>query len=293
MMQSPEWRSPRRPILNLVTALALLIGAMLPAGCSFGNLPGNLSQALLDQPDPETVRDGAPAYLVLIDTLINADPEDVGRLTAGAQLYTLYATAFVDEKGRRQRLAGRAREYGSRALCAEKETLCDLSARPFPEFIAGLGQLDDPDQVPALYALTIGWLAWIEAHSDDWGAIADLPKVEAALSRLLALDEGYRGGSVHTLLGILLTLRPPALGGQPEVARAHFERALELSGGRDLGVKLELARSYARLVYERDLHDRLLQEVLAADPRAPGLTLTNTLAQRQARELLASADLYF
>ncbi len=285
-------RPPRQPLRNLLAGL-LLLGTLLPAGCGFGNLPGNLSRALLDQPDPETVRDGAPSYLVLIDTLINADPENVGRLSAGAQLYTLYATTFVDDNGRQQRLAGRAREYGERALCAEKEDLCDLAARPYPEFVAGLEQLDDADQVPALYAMTVGWLAWIKANSEDWGAIADLPKVEAALTRILALDEGYRSGSAHTLLGILLTLRPPALGGQPELARSHFERALELSGGHDLSVKVELARSYARLVYDRELHDRLLNEVLAADPRSPGLTLTNTLAQRQARELLASADQYF
>jgi len=282
-----------RSLPNLLAGLALLLATLLPAGCGLGNLPGNLSQALLDQPDPETVRDGAPAYLVLIDTLINADPENVGRLTAGAQLYSLYATTFVDDNGRRQRLAGRAREYGERALCAEEEDLCDLAARPYPEFVAGLKQLDEADQVPALYAMTVGWLAWIKAHGEDWGAIADLPKVEAALTRILALDEGYRQGSAHTLLGILLTLRPPALGGQPELARMHFERALELSAGRDLSVKLELARSYARLVYDRELHDRLLEEVLAADPRSPGLTLTNTLAQRQARELLASANQYF
>jgi hypothetical protein len=41
------------------------------------------------------------------------------------------------------------------------------------------------------------------------------------------------------------------------------------------------------------LHDRLLNEVLAADPVKPGLTMLNTLAQREARELLASGADYF
>ncbi|MDH4015412.1 MAG: TRAP transporter TatT component family protein, partial [Chromatiales bacterium] len=63
--------------------------------------------------------------------------------------------------------------------------------------------------------------------------------------------------------------------------------------GRDLSVKVEFARTYARLVYDRELHDRLLGEVLAADPDVPGLTLFNVLAQRQAEILLASADDYF
>ncbi len=273
--------------------LVMLLSGLLAGGCGIGNFPSHLSQAMLDQPDPETVRDGAPAYLVMVDTLIEAEPDDEGRLQAGAQLYALYATTFVDDAGRRQRLAGRAREYGNRALCAEDDNLCDLADRSYLQFLGGLKRIDDADEVPALYSMTVGWLAWIKANGNDWGAIADLPKVEAALRRCLLIDEGYRHGSAHTLLGILLTLRPPALGGKPEEARAHFERALQLSGGRDLSIKVEMARSYARLIYDRELHDRLLKEVLAADPKAPGLTLTNVLAQRQAKQLLESADQYF
>ena len=39
--------------------------------------------------------------------------------------------------------------------------------------------------------------------------------------------------------------------------------------------------------------DQLLQEVLAADPEAPRLTLSNTLAKADAQELLDGADDYF
>jgi TRAP transporter T-component len=46
-------------------------------------------------------------------------------------------------------------------------------------------------------------------------------------------------------------------------------------------------------VYDRDLHDRLLNEVIAADPVAQDLTLSNILAQQQARELLGNAGEYF
>ena len=57
--------------------------------------------------------------------------------------------------------------------------------------------------------------------------------------------------------------------------------------------QVQFARYYARLVFDRPLHDRLLNEVLAAETKRPRLTLTNTLAQEQARKLLASADAYF
>ena len=94
-------------------------------------------------------------------------------------------------------------------------------------------------------------------------------------------------------LGILNTLRPPALGGKPDVARYWFERGIELSEGRDLSIKVEYARSYARMLYDRELFDRLLNEVMAADVEQPDLILFNMLAKQQAEALLAGADDYF
>jgi hypothetical protein len=110
---------------------------------------------------------------------------------------------------------------------------------------------------------------------------------------VLELDESYERGGAHLYLGVLSTLRPASMGGKPEEGRAHFERALELSDGRDLMVQVLFAESYGRLVFDRELHDELLQQVLAADPREPGLTLSNTLAQERAQALLASGNDYF
>ena len=100
-------------------------------------------------------------------------------------------------------------------------------------------------------------------------------------------------GSVRGRTPVLLELRPPALGGEPERAREYFEKAIEATGGKDLGVKVEYARGYAKLLYERELHDRLLNEVMAADPYEDGYTLSNVLAKEQAEVLLAEADDYF
>jgi len=83
------------------------------------------------------------------------------------------------------------------------------------------------------------------------------------------------------------------MGGKPEIGREHFERAIALSKGKNLLCKVLFAKQYARLVFDRELHDRLLEDVLAADPEARGFTLTNVLAQQQARILLAESDDYF
>ncbi len=57
--------------------------------------------------------------------------------------------------------------------------------------------------------------------------------------------------------------------------------------------KVMFAEQYARLVFDRELHDRLLNEVIETDPVVPGLTLMNVVARQQAQELLESADEYF
>jgi hypothetical protein len=53
------------------------------------------------------------------------------------------------------------------------------------------------------------------------------------------------------------------------------------------------AQQYARLLFEQELHDRLLMEVLQANPKAEGLTLMNQLAKQQAEILLAESAEYF
>ncbi len=57
--------------------------------------------------------------------------------------------------------------------------------------------------------------------------------------------------------------------------------------------KVLFASHYGRLVFDRSLHDHLLEEVIEADPHAGHFTLGNALAQEQAVLLLAESDDYF
>ena len=111
--------------------------------------------------------------------------------------------------------------------------------------------------------------------------------------RVQDIDPQYEQSNVEHFLALLDTIRPPALGGDFEAGMAHYRRAISLSGGRDLSIKVDCARYYARTLYDRELHDRLLNEVLSTDPVHEGFTLFNTLAQKEAQELLDSADDYF
>ncbi|MFK8015571.1 MAG: TRAP transporter TatT component family protein [Gammaproteobacteria bacterium] len=290
--------NPRRYVVSGLRVSAALALVIMLSGCgalisrATDSAADALSQAILNQNDPATVRDAAPAYLVLLDAMVRNDPKSPGSLSAASTLYAAYGVAFVDEADRAKRLTSRARDYGQRAVCAYDENNCALGDASFDEFDERMSALEARD-APVFYAYAVSWLAYMRAHSDDWAVLADLPKVEAVLSALNGLDTDYERGNINLYLGVLNTLRPPALGGKPEEGRAYFERAIALSDGRDLSAKVEFARSYARLLYDRELHDKLLGEVLSASPEAEGLTLFNVMAQSQAEELLASADDYF
>ncbi|UCE89281.1 MAG: hypothetical protein JSW10_00090 [Pseudomonadota bacterium] len=255
-------------------------------------LADNISSGILNQNDPETVREGAPAYLLLIDGLIDGEPGNTSLLMTGARLYGSYATVFVDDRARAELMIEKAWRYGQHAFCTTRADACGVQRQTYPQYVEYLGQLGKQD-LPALYTMAVAWAGWIQLHSEDMAAIAEIPKVRATFERVVALDEGYAGGEAHLYLGVLSILMPPALGGKPEAARGYFERAIELSEGRDLMAKVLYAERYGRMMFDRELHDRLLREVLEADPEQPGLTLKNVLAQQQARELLDGSAAYF
>ena len=282
--------------LGRTILLALIVlGA---AGCSTlvsnvaEDLAGDLSAAILENPDVDVVREGAPAYLILIDGLLESSPDNESLLSQAAALNSAYAGAFVTEPGRARLMSAKAKALASRAVCLGVKGGCGVVGRPYAEFerwVAGLERRD----VPLVYGLAASWAGWIQANSDDFNAIAELGRVKALIGRVADLDEGYDYGGPHLYLGVFEVLLPPALGGRPEIGRYHFERAIALSEGRHLLTKVMFAEQYARMLFDRPLHDRLLKEVLAADDDLPGLRLMNAVARRRAQELLDSADDYF
>jgi hypothetical protein len=279
-----------------IAALIFLLGGL--TACSSmvntaaNEVTSNLSLAILNQNDPETVRDGAPAYLLLIDSLIEANPKDTSRLMAGAKLYSAYAGVFVSDKQRARLMAEKAHSYAIRALYLTNKSLGENYNKPFDVFSAAIKNATRND-IAVLYTVGASWATLMQTSSSDWSSMADLPKINLIMHRILELQDDYEQGNVHLYLGVFDSQLPASMGGKPEQARKHFEQAINMSGGKNLMAKVLYARHYARLLYNRELHDKLLNEVLSAPAEAPGFTLMNTLAKQEAKTLLESANDYF
>ena len=270
----------------------LLASAFTLQGCSLARVDDNLPYGVLNNNDLQLVAEGLPTYLLMVDGLIENWPESESLLASGADLYGAYAGLFVEDPARARKLSTKALDYAFRAACASDEDYCDLRGLSVPEFEALLEDAGEKD-VPMLFTLGGAWAGYIQANTSDWNAVAELGRVEAIMERIVTLDEGYQYGQAHMYLGVLNSILPASLGGKPDVAQTHFEKAVALSGGKNLLAPVLYAENYARLVFDRELHDRLLNEVLAADPDVHGLTLQNTYAQQEAEALLADADEYF
>ena len=280
-------------MLLLVVAIVFNITSCSSIVSSASNrLADNVTKGLISQDDPEIARLGTPAYLVFIDGFIENDPNNTAMLSAGAELYSTYAGAFVKDSNRSKRLTQKAFDYGRRSLCLQQNNTCDMHRLPHNEFVSVI-QTTGLDRIAPLYSYTISLISWIQAHRDNLSAVANLPKAQSALEHILKLDENFKQGEVHLYLGVLHSLIPPSLGGKPEVAKAYFEQAIELSKGFNLMAQVLYAEHYSRMLFKRELHDKLLKTVIGADPHQPGYTLSNVLAQERAKALLDGADDFF
>lgn len=283
------------PFLRILPLIAVL---SLNAGCSSlisGKVAGfadNLGQTMLDSNDPATVAESMPTFIILVESMVKGSPEEPSLLKAAAQLNSTYATTFVEEdENRQQTLAKNGFEYAKKAACFASTEFCDIEAKPFDAIQAI--QLNEKT-TPYAYQLAISWLGYIQTHSSDWSAIAHLPKVKHIFEQIVAMDETYEQGMPHLYLAGIATLVPPALGGKPDVGKHHFERAIAISDGKNLMAKVEYARRYARMMFDKPLHNRLLTEVNDSPSEAEGLTLANILAKKQAELLLnEEAEFFF
>src|SRR5688500_11700067 len=98
------------------------------------------------------------------------------------------------------------------------------------------------EDVPLLYWTGAAWGKAVSLSLDRPALIGDLPAVQALIQRALQLDDSYDAGALHEVM-IALASAPEAMGGSPERAQHHFERALVLSRGAAASPYVTFARS--------------------------------------------------
>ncbi len=295
---------------RLAALAALLLVVPLVSGCSINRMATKAAAGALTKgpdvfssdDDPELVKDAIPFGLKTYESLLAALPNDPGLLLACTRGFTQYAVGFVglaaDTLGpdqfdqaqaghdRALRLLKRARDSGLRGLeLKHKGIRRGLETRP-DSTAATIGK----DELPMLFWTAAAWGSAIGYGKDRPELLGDIDAVRALMKRALTLDDTYEGGQLHEA-GIILEALPKEMGGSPERAKQHFDRAIELSQDRDPAPYVTWAQSVSIPRQDRAEFTRMLEKALSYDPDAiPSRRLLTILTQRKAHALLAHAD---
>lgn len=295
----------------------LLLLALFPAllaGCSFrkmavskvGGVLSSGGSTFSSDDDPELVRAAVPFSLKLMEGLLAEVPDHQGLLLATASGFTQYGYAFVqldaDEleskdvdgadamRQRARKLYLRARNYGLRGL-NERHRGFEAELRKNPK--TAVARLTKKD-VPLVYWTAMSWAAAISVLKDNPDLIADLGIVEALMDRALQLDESFDHGALHGFFITYEMTRKGAAGDPAARSKQHFDRAVELSQGKQAGPYVSYAEAVMVQTQNKKQFEELLNAALAINPDAdPSTRLFNLIMQKRARWLLARTDELF
>ena len=277
------------------TYILLLLLTLSLSSCSgfltnrlLGPITGNLQQ----QTDINLVCEGAPSYLLMLDSLLVSNPDSKALLLSATKAHSGFSSSLSEcgaDENRIVTVTEKAHLYGIQLL-QHYLPLQDSGnfAPPATEddFNSQLHQLNKGD-VEDVFWGTFGWLSWVQSQKGSPASIADMVVIEKIMERLLELDETYEGGSIHLFFGAYNALKPAMFGGRPDLSKEHFEKALVLSNRQFLITQTTYAQTYARSVFDQELHDTLLDEVLSFPiSNAPEFALSNQIAKKRAKKLL-------
>lgn len=296
----PGWRW-----LSWILCITVLSGCSIKrmAINKLGDALSGSGTTFASDDDPELVKAAVPFSLKLIESLLAETPRHPGLLLAACSGFTQYSYAFVNQdademedtdlaaatrlRTRARKLYLRARGYGLRGLESRHPGLGER-LRKDPAVAAKVTTAAD---VPLMYWTAAAWGSAISVSKDDPALVSDQLIVEALIDRALELDEDFDHGAIHGVLIGYEMARQGVPGDPAARSKKHFDRAMELSGGRLAAPLVSYAESVSIQNQNRAEFQALLQKALAIDPdAAPDSRLANLIAQRRARWLLSRVD---
>ncbi|MCP5468349.1 MAG: hypothetical protein H7A32_03680 [Deltaproteobacteria bacterium] len=263
------------------------------------------SEILDKEPDVDLAERSLIGSLKLLEGLYLQNPGDKKVLTLLVKSYAGYAYGFTENELlrhknespeyqtallRAQRFYTRAKDYGLELLSKNNAF---AKAKDLESYQNALQQFGKQD-LEALFWTAFAWGNYLNYHKDSITALADIPRIEALMQRVMELDENYYYGGAHLFFGVMNSSRPKALGGNPEKALEHFNQARQISENKNLMVSVAEAQFYAVQIQDKKLFRQLLNEVNNQEADIlPEQRLMNELAKIRSQLLLKKESTYF
>jgi hypothetical protein len=242
--------------------------------------------ALYEETDLQLAEQALASNIILLEGMVKGDPQNPKLVVLTTQALTGYALGFAEDTApeRARVFYLRARDLGMTILKKNRHfsTALDGSLDDLQQTMQDFGKED----IPLLFWTGFSWAGWINLSLSDPQALADLPKVQIMMQRILDLDETYFHGATLLFFGSVWGSKPKLFGGDPEKAKDYFEKNLQITKGKFLLTYIYYARYYALQTQNEELFDQLLDKVLTTPANVlPEYQLLNVIAKEKARIL--------
>ncbi|MDR2552604.1 MAG: TRAP transporter TatT component family protein [Treponema sp.] len=298
-----------------VPPVLILLLALLSGSCSINKLViHKISDALtgtgssgvfLEDTDPELVGDAVPFAIKMYETLLDQNPGHPGLILTTGSLFIMYANAFVQgpaemlpvENYEEKRVQmDRAKRLYLRGTAILEQGI----ENKYPGLLSaaaisgeGLAKIKKED-VALFYWEAAGSLSAFALNPFDLALGMRIPRISALMARCYELDPDFNGGALDDFYLLFYASLPEGMGGDPERAEIHYQKALEKSRGRSAGPYVSYAQAVAVPAQNYEVFKSNLEAALAIDPSEDGSNaLANIISQRKARYLLEKAPELF
>ena len=286
----------------MIKNVFLILAIVLLQSCSMDKFVIRQTGALLDygvlalyeETDLKLAEQAMASDIKLLEGMVKGDPENEHLLLLTAQALNGYALGFVEdeEPDRAKVFYLRAKDYGLRVLLQDDD-FAEADSGSIDAYTNAVKNLDE-DYIDALFWTGFAWAGWINLSIDDPRAMIDLTKVQILMERVLEIDETFFHGTTHLFFGSIWGVKPRMLGGDPEKAKEHFERNLEITKGKFLLTYVYYAMFYAAKVLDEDLFYSFVVKIEETPADAlPGFQLLNMIAKSKVKSLRAFGEDWF
>ncbi len=258
--------------------------------------------------DVELAEQASLGFLKMLEGFYLQNPKDKQVLLLLTRSYSGYAFGFTENqiltnRGSNQALYDKAQNRAKLFYTRAKNYGIELLSLNGNFAKGRVSSLDDfqkalktftKKDIENLFWTGFAWGNYLNFNKDSVEAIAELPKMEALMNRVMELDENYHFGGPHLFMGAFYGSRPKLLGGDPDKSKLNFDQGIAATDGKYLMGSVNKAQYYAVQVQDLKLYQDLLQGVIDADAAAlPEQRLSNELAKLRAKILLDKKSEFF
>ena len=305
----------RKTLLSFVILCSLFLSAcsinkMAIKAVSNALTGSGSSDVFTGDTDPRLVGDALPFAIKMYEALLDKNPDHPGLILTTGSLFVMYANAFV--QGPAEMLPLEKFEEKTRELDRAKNLylrgvvilergiknnypsmLGEWGPEENPAFTAALAKMKK-DDVPLFYWYAAGTLSAYALDIFDINLGLQIPRLVAMMNRAYELDPDFNSGGLDEFFLIIYSSLPEGMGGDPELALLHYERAIKKSKGLSAAPYLAYAQSIAVKNQDYEAFKANLEAALKIDPAAnPSNALVNIINREKARYLLEKApDLF-